>query len=434
MRIIFADNFRGFSKTFIHLKDVNFLVGENSSGKSSILALLQLVSEFTFLFDPDFNTDEVKLGNFEDIVSIRSRDRSYFSVGLIHTVKVGSSSKLEAFLLTFTQREGRIRPSFYAYYRGGADSEFRIRLQSNTIRYKRRQISVDTTDPEVFMNTVFKEWISAFKSDRAGYRPGPRIRTLNGAPLSFISAAVEQLERKDPKKGPITTNINMPASEVTWLAPIRSKPERTYSEYALGYSPEGSHTPYLIKRTLERKSEASEFRRFLKRVGGDTGLFDAVRVKPYGRGATAPFELDVILDHAELNVSNVGYGVSQALPVIVEMFARPKETSFAIQQPEVHLHPRAQAAVGDVIFELAVSHKKTFCIETHSDYVIDRYRVNCKKKRGKAPDAQILFFQRTRNGNKVFELILHGNGDLPKDQPSAYRRFFIREQLKLLDL
>ncbi len=46
---VFVDNFRGFTDTCIAITDVNFLVGENSTGKSSILALIKLISARNFL-------------------------------------------------------------------------------------------------------------------------------------------------------------------------------------------------------------------------------------------------------------------------------------------------------------------------------------------------------------------------------------------------
>ena len=85
-----------------------------------------------------------------------------------------------------------------------------------------------------------------------------------------------------------------------------------------------------------------------------------MRTQSFGRGANPRFELDVVLDGKALNILNVGYGVSQSLPIMVELLAREKDTWFAIQEPEIHLHPRAQAALGDVLFEMAVGAKNAF--------------------------------------------------------------------------
>jgi predicted ATPase len=182
------------------------------------------------------------------------------------------------------------------------------------------------------------------------------------------------------------------------------------------------------------KSSAAKFRDFIEKVGKASGLFQDVRIRPFGQGEGAPFELDIVLDGKALNVSNVGYGVSQALPVLVEVLARRHGTAFAIQQPEVHLHPRAQAALGDVFFELAAEEHKLFLVETHSDFTIDRFRLNYRKKRASKPESQILFFERRDKRNVVTPLPIGTTGELPTQQPESYRRFFTREQMNLLGI
>ncbi len=51
---LYIDNFRGFDDTYIPLKEVNFFVGENSTGKTSILSLINLLYDYSFWLRPDF--------------------------------------------------------------------------------------------------------------------------------------------------------------------------------------------------------------------------------------------------------------------------------------------------------------------------------------------------------------------------------------------
>src|SRR5881396_1662040 len=75
------------------------------------------------------------------------------------------------------------------------------------------------------------------------------------------------------------------------------------------------------------------------------------------------------------NLVDVGYGVSQALPILVDTLQRPAaDEVFLLQQPEVHLHPRAQAELGS-FFVSQAGKKRRFVIETHSDYLVDRVRM-----------------------------------------------------------
>ena len=78
MKLLYVNNFRGFSDTFIPVADVNFFVGENSTGKSSIMYLINLLGSPEFWLTQNFNNDEVELGNFKDIVSANADDKTYF--------------------------------------------------------------------------------------------------------------------------------------------------------------------------------------------------------------------------------------------------------------------------------------------------------------------------------------------------------------------
>lgn len=437
MKILFVDNFRGFSNTFIPIYDVNFLVGENSTGKTSILSLLKLISSPEFWFgEIDFNRGDINFGHFNDIVSINAANRNYFSIGIIEMLedKLSKENQINGFLITFGIREGMPRPILYAY--SFDDNEFKIRLSPKPVRFKHRSIR-NYHDIEEFTKEIFCEWILAYKKDTKGYRKLPReIGNLSNAPLSLLSLSIERVLQKKPDQFKFP-NLRIPflKEEFTWIAPIRTKPRRTYDDYKLEFSSEGSHTPYLIKKTLQRKTIGSELKNFLSRVGRDSGLFDSILTKAYGRGAIAPFELDVIIKGKQLSISNVGYGVSQALPVIVEVFMRPDDSWVAIQQPEVHLHPKAQAALGDMFFEISSLERKKFIVETHSDYTIDRFRLNYRRTDiDTRPRSQILYFERTIDGNKVYQIEIQDNGELASDQPKGYRDFFIKEEIEMLGI
>ncbi|MBK6563539.1 hypothetical protein [Candidatus Amarobacter glycogenicus] len=162
--------------------------------------------------------------------------------------------------------------------------------------------------------------------------------------LMFVDQLIQQIHDESAiEYDKHQFSIRMPrfTHNMTWLAPIRSKPKRTYDEYKLDFTPEGEHTPYLIRRLLKSKG-STEFREFIERFGLESGLFEKLEIKGFGKEVASPFELRVVLSNLHIALVNVGYGVSQALPVVVEMFARPEGSKFAIQQPEVHLHPRAK--------------------------------------------------------------------------------------------
>jgi predicted ATPase len=71
------------------------------------------------------------------------------------------------------------------------------------------------------------------------------------------------------------------------------------------------------------------------------------------------------------NLADVGYGVSQILPVIVAGYNSNPQSIFMVEQPEIHLHPRAQAELGDFFLHLYESGVQSI-IETHSEHLIMR--------------------------------------------------------------
>lgn len=252
------------------------------------------------------------------------------------------------------------------------------------------------------------------------------------APPSLLLSLMEDPERK--RGGLLRLSYNLPfRSELTWLAPIRTKPRRTYDGFKTNFSPEGDHTPHVLRKVIHSKERGRKFTKLLSNFGNHSGLFKSVSAHSFGKDPSAPFEVHVKLYDQPINISNVGYGVSQVLPLVVEMLTRPKGHWFAIQQPEVHIHPKAQAALGDLIHFLALEEKHKYYIETHSDCLIDRFRLGVKLSKGK-PSSQVLFFEREIKTNKVCPIKIDSGGRYPEKQPRNFRDFFINEELKLLDI
>lgn len=424
---VYIDNFRGFVDAVVPIRQVNFLVGENSTGKTSFLELIEALSNMSFwLFEPRYGVPGTQQRHFLDLVSASSRSKKNFTFGAIEIEDDGKPNF--GMLVTYENLDGRPVPNRVSVIQGPSIRTVEGRLwQSKKGGQYRSRIrecnSPTTTDSE----TNVRRLIAAHKSSTA-LTENEISEDRVGIPLfmrfhEVLFECKDMSEREAKAPYPFMSNL-------VELAPIRTKPRRTYDAPQTEFSPEGEHTPYVIKKRLSSKTQAEAFQKFLEQAGQSSGLFKSISVKPYGRGQQAPFEMKIVLGKTALDLENVGYGVSQALPVLVEMFVRPKQTAFTIQQPEVHLHPKAQATFGDLIAELARSDKKKFFVETHSDFTIDRFRLNVRKSGG--IPSQLLFFERTDLGNKVTSIPIQDNGDLSADQPDAYRLFFFNESLELL--
>lgn len=433
---VFMDNYRGFSETVIPLTQATFLVGENSTGKTSFLSLLYLLSTPNFWFAPGFSpTDFCDLGGFKDIVSAGSSDKSAFTVGLLSTAskqaerKAGSDG-YRLSLMTFREKNGLPRLSSYVEYRNG--KVFKIRFGPKTMRYKRTEGQIQCDDEHVLVRSIHNAF-SSDASDTTGFIALPR-EAGPYPPLPIVMAFLQSLG-DDAKTGDVSRlSYLLPNLDVKWFAPIRTKPSRTYAGFKTDFTPEGVHTPYIIRKILRSRGDrARDFAKLLREFGVSSGLFKNVTAHSFGKALGVPFEVVVELEQVPLNLTNVGYGVSQVLPLVVEMLTSPKGRWFAIQQPEVHLHPKAQAALGDLMHRLARETDHHYVVETHSDYLVDRFRLGIKKT-GYPKDTQVLFFERTNKGNVANVLRIDESGRYPEDQPKSFRDFFIHEDISLLEI
>lgn len=148
---------------------------------------------------------------------------------------------------------------------------------------------------------------------------------------------------------------------------------------------------------------------------------------------------------AKISVSlrDVGVGISQVLPVLVNAYS-PDNNIVAIEQPEIHLHPKLQSELADVFIETALGEeKKTFLIETHSEHLLLRIMrriretTNNELEKGltsiTADDVQILFVMPSQNGEGsiVKEIALDEEGEMIDTWPGGFFEEGFNERFSL---
>ncbi|MBP5229334.1 MAG: AAA family ATPase [Bacteroidales bacterium] len=414
---IFIDNYKGFSDTFISLKDVNFFVGDNSTGKTAILNLLELISQPNFWIAPDFNSENIEFGYFSEMVSLNSSNRKSFSIGVNKNTSRASLSEKQFIWMKFVEKELTPEVSECKFIKD--NKTVWCKISDNSISYQTKDMGSN--------ETRFSEWVRDFSN----FCPSKSIEIKHTPIFGMIRSIVEEDMRgvEDHSHGRFTVSGNY--EHMYWMAPVRAKAKRWYESYKLSYSPEGTHTPLLLKKFQKNNSlKTKSFRDSLIEFGKNSGLFDELNVKD--DKPENPFSVYVNYGKLSLNIANVGYGVSQVLPLVSEMLSS-KGNSFAIQQPEVHLHPRAQAAFGELVFKVATKNKNRVIIETHSEYLINRYRFTTNKSKSKV-DAQVLFFSRDENGTHIDTIPIDQNGHYSGNIPRKFLSFFIDEELKMLEM
>ncbi|MFN0147595.1 MAG: AAA family ATPase [Dehalococcoidia bacterium] len=217
------------------------------------------------------------------------------------------------------------------------------------------------------------------------------------------------------------------------FGPVRTQPERTYDPVKRIPDAAGQHIPLFLAQALGNTGKAANeaLSHALANFGQAAGLWSALDVRRFGDDGD-PFQLIVTIAKAKRNLIDVGYGVSQVLPIIVELITAAPNSTFLIQQPEVHLHPRAQAALASLFARLAKERDIQIIVETHSDHFIDRVRMDVRDGKALSPDeVSLLYFELQKGASKIYPIRFDELGNV-LDAPSTYRQFFLKEEMRFL--
>ena len=196
---------------------------------------------------------------------------------------------------------------------------------------------------------------------------------------------------------------------------------------------------YLANIHFQDQARWKKLKNTLEIFGKEAGLFDEISVKSLGKKGGEPFQIQIRKFGSKSkgpprNLIDVGYGVSQILPIITELLREEIPEMFLMQQPEIHLHPSAQAALGSLFCQVARPDCK-LVVETHSDHLLDRVRMDVRDgvSNLKPRDVSILFFEREDLDVNIHSLRLDREGNV-LDTPPGYRQFFMDETRRSLGL
>ena len=108
---------------------------------------------------------------------------------------------------------------------------------------------------------------------------------------------------------------------------------------------------------------------------------------------------------------DLGSGIAQVLPIITQAFKSNGEM-ILIEEPEIHLHPKAQAELGGMFADAAKEKNNTFIIETHSENLLLRLEKLIRHGELSKDDVSVIYVDKNENGSYCIPLELDAEGDI----------------------
>ncbi|MGA9875166.1 MAG: AAA family ATPase [Solirubrobacteraceae bacterium] len=209
-----------------------------------------------------------------------------------------------------------------------------------------------------------------------------------------------------------------------FVGPLREEPRRVYElsgETPAEVGTRGEYAPEIIYRWRKNRRRMREIQRWLLHFG----FSDELEFTSVGTGG---FSLSLMREGARAASTFVdtGVGLSQVLPLVVQGLVAESGEWLIIEQPEVHLNPRLQAALADLFASIA-ERGVNLVIESHSEHLLMRLRRLVAERRGDHPAVGLYFLEQSSGISHVREVPLEGDGRI---DPEAWPREFFEDSLR----
>lgn len=406
LKSISLENYKCFKeKTDIEIAPLTVLCGVNSSGKSSILKSLLMLKQSYENTDATnqmtFNGNYVDNGSFFEIISENPSKKTFTLSNKFIIEKLDSSSGTKEYTL--------YRDLYRLFYNSNI-TKFIINntidvmasdgfVNPNKINKFRIDIDMYTDDRIIMVSSVTLLKYPSKNKYTIVCRNIPDVSgkidsfSLSSCTCYFSGMTLNSIYKSniDNKKKvfipSIITLFKLVSSQyslINYIAPLRENPKRTYvldrDIASVGIS--GENTALLLKKVYDNNtigifappSEDYEDTVFDEVSKSKFNVLLQSWMSYLGLGI---IELDnhqqdiIKINVNKHNISDVGFGVSQSLPILVEGLSIRNKQTLLLEQPEIHLHPKMQMRIADFLLSLAMQDKQII-VETHSDHIINR--------------------------------------------------------------
>lgn len=393
-------NFKAWGKVDLRLGRITGLFGTNSSGKTSLIQLLLLLKQTKNATDRaialDLNGDYVRLGTIRDTIFNHDETRtidvriSFERDGELtlndpterRTATIARSSGFSVESEIVVQQRGpRVRRlkyrvggmTFGLAPRGDSEAQFELSARGEGSKFR-------------FIRTPGRPWQLPGPVKTYAFPDQARTYYQNAAFLSDLEFAFEaELDR------------------LFYLGPLRESPQRDYLWSRSRPGDVGQRGEKAIEAILAA-TEAGEMRNLGKRKHlrpfqdiiahwlREMDLIHEFRVREIAEGSnrwqawlkTRPGAPEVLL-------TDVGFGVSQVLPVLTLLYYVPEGSTVILEQPEIHLHPLAQAHLADLILNVAMHRRVQIILESHSEHLLLRLQRRIAEEVAGPEDVKLYF-------------------------------------------
>jgi predicted ATPase len=426
----------------LKLGKITGLFGSNSSGKTSILNLLLMLKQT--VESPDrkqilsFGTDRdyIQLGSYEDIIFNHDTESNLdITIGfknnetlIIKDPNEQSKIFLEDQALRFSStisqtKSKRLFVNSIKYEFG--DMEFLMRKQSKdkydyalTANYKDKK-------KFIFKRTYGRGWPLPEPVKFYGFPD--QIRTYYQS-AGFLFDLQLQLE----------TNF----SKLFYLGPLRDYPKRQYTWSGTRPSDMGLKGEMYVDAILTSRERGDKISRGGKKKKFSVeeyiahwlkhlNLIDSFEVKEIKDGSNI-YQVLVRRNSSSalVPITDVGFGVSQILPVITLCYYVPEGSTLIIEQPEIHLHPMVQSGLADIFVDVVQKRNLQLIIESHSEHLLRRLQLHMAKKEIPVEDINLYFCSMHEDSSKLVSINMDTYGVI-KNWP---RDFFGSEYIDMKEM
>ncbi len=382
-------NFKGWKDTgTIRMAPISLFFGANSSGKSSIGQFLMMLKQTVespdrkAVFYPGGKNSAVQLGSYQEMVFHRDPKNKIafeYQWALQDILKFKDPVSGQIFsgdTLAFGAKVGL----------GDIDQHT---LVVDRLEYE----LIDNDEIQLLIGMERKpETKSDYKVEATDYslkRKQGRV-WYPGAPVRFYGFPDEVVAYHQNADFVQTLNLlnEKLFRSIFYLGPLRTKTERLYSwtgiePESVGYAGENTVAAILAGRnrkiSLGYKRRVKPLEEIIALKLKEMGLIEEFKVNPIS-DKRQEYEVKIRTKGSKdwVDLPDVGFGISQVLPVLVQCFYAPAGSIILMEQPEIHLHPSAQSALADVMIDVINSREKgadrntQLVIETHSEHFLRR--------------------------------------------------------------